>query len=641
MEKKEILIVPKYKKSTKKILEITEGYKSIKRLRIDVSGYTVLIGQNASGKTNILEWIYNEQGGYIDCEELIKQVSKEFFWVFDRKKSEYKLSANYKYRVSGINNLNFFLEFLNENEDYQIKGIKSTVVIPVKTDFVIYEDREKRNDEFEKDYIEYFDSSIKSNNFFTLLFSFPKYNMNNLEEIVDDYLRKLLEVEILSTGNYNRTVYRILSILPEINYKINYILREKLNLKKDERDLKVNLQLDTEENDENIMIKKFKIFVLDEAEGTVFPLKNKSAGLNNIMSVVIIVEFLKYLITKYERYNTLNFLIAIDEPELHLHPYIQTKLTEYLYETTSNEFKNKINIIVATHSQNMLCLEALEKVYIVDYVKDKGTIAIKLLDYKISDCNDINILKPIEDALGSTFNEFERPMLIVEGEEEVTLFRKVDGIFNRFSNIKCIKGKTNIAPYLIMINQYKDKQDGSSIILLDADVEAKDIKSVENSKKVLEGLKDKMFFIGKKIYAYDEYLGENTCLKKKGRFGETLEDFLIEKVLGKEKYEEIVNEIVVEYGLQKLTNVGDSFFELRDSKLVEYLEQNKDIVDELIKTKIGKEISELELSEYKKCKNKLKDLVFNKIKGKINSEVQSKENYEKFNEKIKEAFNWQ
>ena len=74
---------------------------------------------------------------------------------------------------------------------------------------------------------------------------------------------------------------------------------------------------------------------------------------------------------------------------------------------------------------------------------------------------------------------WEQPLMNLD---DVALFRRVNGIFNKFSNIKCIKGKTNIAPYLIMINKYKDEQK-NSIILLDADVELNDIKSVENLKR--------------------------------------------------------------------------------------------------------------------------------------------------------------
>ncbi len=484
MEKETILISPKYKKSQKKILELNEKYKSINKLKIDVSGYTVLVGENASGKTNILDWIYMEQGSYIDCDDLLEQFSKSFFWVFDRKKNGYKLLKDHQYKVSGINNLEVILEFLNDNEDYRIEGTDGTVIIPLKSELDYYKDKDdkKKEKDFKSQYKNFFEFEKRKNDFFTLLFSFPKYNMNNLEEIVNNYLIKVLEIDALSTGNNTRAVFKVLSILPEINNNINEVLREKLNLKKDGSLLKINLQLDTEETENSIKVNKFKNFVIDEAEGTVFPLKYKSAGLNNIIAVVIIVEFLKYLITKYPRYNELRFLIAIDEPELHLHPYIQSKLTNYFYGVTNEEFKNKINVIVATHSQNMLCLDTLEKVYIVNYIKDKGTTATKLLDYRTSEVTDINVLKPIEDALGTTFNEFRLPMLIVEGEEEVALFRRVNGIFNKFSNIKCIKGKTNIAPYLIMINKYKDEQK-NSIILLDADVELNDIKSVENLKR--------------------------------------------------------------------------------------------------------------------------------------------------------------
>jgi len=119
-----------------------------------------------------------------------------------------------------------------------------------------------------------------------------------------------------------------------------------------------------------------------------------------------------------------------------------------------------------------------------------------------------------------------------------------------------------------------------------------------------------------------------------------LEDFLIEKVLGREKYKEIVKEIFIEVNFQEIPDVGDSFFELRDSILLKCMRDNGLRVDEMIKEKVSKEISELEPGDYDKWKTKVKDLVFNKIKEKINAEVQNEENYRKFNHAIKGYFGW-
>ncbi|MFM7369088.1 MAG: hypothetical protein ACKO2Z_15125, partial [Sphaerospermopsis kisseleviana] len=81
--------------------------------------------------------------------------------------------------------------------------------------------------------------------------------------------------------------------------------------------------------------------------------------------------------------------------------------------------------------------------------------------------NQINVLRTVEEALGFQFNIFSLPFLTVEGDEELTIFRKLQERI-KTPNIFCLKGSSNITPWLQASRMNENFQ---GIFLLDIDVD--------------------------------------------------------------------------------------------------------------------------------------------------------------------------
>ncbi len=600
MEDKTYYIRPKYKSSKKEIVNL-ENFRSIKKTKIKLSNFVTLVGGNSTGKTNILEKLFRLQGNYFDLDDLLEKFSKKYFFVYDRISSDYKLEYNLKYKTIGLNDIEFYLNFFEENKKYNIKGFEDTVIIPTnKIEFD--KDKEKRVDVFNKSYNRFFvDQKNKRHEYYSLLFSMFHLKGTQVVKDINKKLMKLLEIGFNINGRNSESIFKILSLMPEINDNINNVIGEILNLNKNGKKISIILSLDIDTDEKNgVTANQFKVLIKDEEEESVVPPSFKSAGINSIIVLVTIIEFLKVLILKgHENYRELNFLMLIDEPELHIHPSIQIELAKYLYDTSVNTNK-KIRMVLATHSPFMVNTNGLESTYIVDYSKEKGTVANKLLDYtQEMGTESCNILKPIEYSLGVEFNDFLKPTIVVEGEEELFLFKRVKGIFNYIVNIKNIKGKNNISPYLILFNQYKS-QNEKFLIFLDADVKESDIKSIGKKKEVLNALGEHLYFIGKEVYKHNDYIvGEK--LKVKGKFGEALEDLIIE-IVGEDKLKEIVEEQMIHNEVEFLESYhhdleGISYFEIKEIFLKKILKTNKDLQKKLfkaIKVSLFHEMDELE-----------------------------------------------
>ena len=173
-----------------------------------------------------------------------------------------------------------------------------------------------------------------------------------------------------------------------------------------------------------------------------FNLQNSGYGVQ-FLSLICLTIFEKLLTTsKYKREKGVfedddenkyvPLLLGLDEPEIHLHPYMQRSLIRYLMSIIANEdpdFMNVIanifsidrflgQIIISTHSPNILLSDY--KQIIRFYKDDKNKIVVKN-GQEISLGNDIekHLLKNmpyIKEAF------FSKCVILVEGDTELGAF---------------------------------------------------------------------------------------------------------------------------------------------------------------------------------------------------------------------------
>ncbi|MFM5903079.1 MAG: hypothetical protein ACKPEO_05385 [Sphaerospermopsis kisseleviana] len=115
--------------------------------------------------------------------------------------------------------------------------------------------------------------------------------------------------------------------------------------------------------------------------------------------------------------------------------------------------------------------------------------------------NQINVLRTVEEALGFQFNIFSLPFLTVEGDEELTIFRKLQERI-KTPNIFCLKGSSNITPWLQASRMNENFQ---GIFLLDIDVDIiEKISNIDSPLSLVANLEENFLFIGKSIYTFDQ-----------------------------------------------------------------------------------------------------------------------------------------
>jgi predicted ATP-dependent endonuclease of OLD family len=652
MEEKKIWTIyvqPKYKKTTKRLFEI-EDFQSIKKTNIKLDKLTILVGENASGKSSILEYFNQYSYSFFDLNNAIDKMVDKFYVHANSALLGYRsMHDEIHVKTFGINNLEITLNEGNESFSYKVpkKNIKE---LPIERTLKIGKFKDEENEDkeslivkkfFRKQFAEQFSSSEEPNiNSFSDLIALYKIpldmsNMNkkNVENNISLHITRLLKIGFNLEKNQN-DIYDVLSFLPHVVNNINKTIYETINLKKIDTatsiDKKISVYLTlrtTVSKSGTIKSDGFQVLIRDEAENTVFPPHLKSSGINNIITIVIILEFLKYLIEVYSdrNYKSLNYLFTIDEPELYLHPKIQKNLIKYIYETSQNI--EEIHFLLATHSPYIVHPNAIESTYLLEYDFTKGTVANKLINIVKNQEDKYSILTPIEGALGLSFNEFLHPIIFVEGEEELELFRNISKIYRHTNTIHSLKGKNKFAPIAILLKKFKSSNKNFSVFL-DADFDFRDdFKSVEDGQKVLEVLSQHLFFIGKEIYTFAKYRE----LEKKD---ECLEDFIIYTILNDEEYEfliEIVKELWNEYfDLTiswdfKVKNFTSMISKIRGILSGKTKSGTSQIKDEILKKDNFKDRDKKEIFHY--VETEIKDKIKNKL-------LATDDKYMKFEEEI-------
>ncbi|OBQ28314.1 MAG: hypothetical protein AN483_16215 [Aphanizomenon flos-aquae MDT14a] len=425
------------------------------------------------------------------------------------------------------------------------------------------------------------------------------------------------ETSIIS--NINNDIERSLKKLSGVKHFSELELDQtKLNKFKEDIETQIKDFITKNTNIVGNYSKKEKVFWIKYHQEREVKITDVSSGLESLIILLFIVETLKY----FDNYsNKIKYWLMIDEPESYLHPKWQKELLSYL----SSIINQNIKVLFATHSQYMIPTDNLDCIGIVTRSDEKGISYKNISDFiqqpisSASNVDRINILQPVEDALGFQFDIFSAPFLTVEGEEERKIFEKLLGEI-KVANIINLKGSNNILPYLLASRMYKNYK---GVFLLDADVDINTlIKGIGNPQLLIASLKDKILFIGKSIYNFEEFyqkIDSDDCIyyERKQDYdqyltNECLEDFIATNIFesefeGYKHLVKIAEEVISEF----LSTHSDLKVKNPKRALECFLEkENKDkkfkvMVDCILKN-ITHENSQLKTDLHKKLKTRLK-----------------------------------
>lgn len=243
-----------------------------------------------------------------------------------------------------------------------------------------------------------------------------------LTKIVKDFLsnRKLTTKDLINTDKTNE-------LLSDINTKLSKIKAVK------DYDLAANI-------DDNIIELITKLISIKDKQG--YELTKSGYGVQFLLLVILsILDKLQFIMeqrgekgifeNEENAERSISLILGLDEPEIHLHPYMQRSLIKYLNKIINNDnsdFKSLVKelfgidkfigqIIIATHSPSIILNNYKQ---IIRLYKNENDIKI------ISGCN-ISLNEQLEKHLLLHFPFikeafFSRCVIFVEGDSEFGSF---------------------------------------------------------------------------------------------------------------------------------------------------------------------------------------------------------------------------
>lgn len=421
-----------------------KNYRNFLDFEIDLKPFTVIIGENNTGKTNLLNAL-----GLIFSSE-IAFFKKRMLEVED---IHYKSIYNFKKTVADLSippeKIEFpevkievtMKDFNSDQEavvadwfiDQELKESKLTYVFanrdPKKNDWIkkkrqLVEKIQERESESDTDFlqkkIDLIDFPIKSYDYIIYggLDEAKKADGYFLRMLKMEYLDALRDAkrELVASGDY-RLLYKILNNRDEEKFadikqglnSFDQAIKKSAELKNIRSDIetyleKISLHDDTESNCIDFQFSSIEISELLKKLSLIYGsdpvnVERNGMGRNNLLYISLIIS---HLYTKSSQNDNIFFnLIGIEEPESHLHPHLQ----EHMGKNFQSEVDESKQIIVTSHSTHITSKLDLDN-FVVLYKGSNGDIqnhyVLSNFGSTAEERKTIRYLKKYLDATNST-----------------------------------------------------------------------------------------------------------------------------------------------------------------------------------------------------------------------------------------------
>lgn len=171
-----------------------------------------------------------------------------------------------------------------------------------------------------------------------------------------------------------------------------------------------------------------------------------SLGSANLALLTLKLAEFEWRRQKNERNYT---LLAVEEPEAHLHPHLQRKVFKTLFSDNSLNEQPKRSLILTTHSPSIASVTPIKSIIMLRSEKNNETDIKSLAALNLED----EELEDLQRYLDSTRAEilFSRGIIFVEGDAEIALFpafsRALGIDLDALGVSVCSVSGTNFVPY--------------------------------------------------------------------------------------------------------------------------------------------------------------------------------------------------
>lgn len=462
-----------------------QNYRNFKQLSIKLQKFTLIIGENNIGKTNLLNalgLIFSNEISFIS-KRTLELEDIHYYSVQEFKKE----IADLKIQTKDVNfpevKIDVWMKDFKSQEgdcssgsdqeavvgdwfiDSNLQQAKLTYLFAPKKDLKewINEQRNSFPPKIDGEDDETYSKRIlKSIDFPIKFYGYTIYGADNPHKQVDWYFLKMLKMEFLdalrdarkelTASGKHRLLYKILVNRPDDKYKeiqeqliaLNQQIESNEELKKIALEIseflsKISLETESKEHpirfefskvENSEMLKKLSLIYGTEP----INVERNGLGRNNLLYISLI---LSHLVNKEDDNKEVFFrLIALEEPESHLHPHLQNHLAKNI-ENIESDNCGEIQVLVTSHSTQVTSKLKLDNTIIL--YRDENTNEIRahyVLDKfknelgKFNCADDRRTIRYLSRYLDATKTTmfFARKIILVEGISEqilVPLFFKL------------------------------------------------------------------------------------------------------------------------------------------------------------------------------------------------------------------------